>query len=89
MLSSVVSQMTSIREIVLGVWMTNMQLVSLLTKASSTPPSPDTRFTWAQAPVRLEDALGRVLPVPSEYCWGVWFRLSINADIRSDRGRRK
>jgi hypothetical protein len=27
----------------------------------------DTRFTFFQAPVRVEDALGRVWPVPSEY----------------------
>ena len=32
---------------------------------------PDLRFTWVQAPVRLEDALGRVIPIPSEYDWDV------------------
>ncbi len=34
-------------------------------------PQPNTRYTWAQAPVRFEDALGRVIPVPSEYGWDV------------------
>jgi hypothetical protein len=34
-------------------------------------PTPDTRYTWAQAPVRFEDALGRVMPIPSEYDWDV------------------
>ena len=33
--------------------------------------SPDTQHTWFQPPVKFEDALGRVLPVPSEYKWGV------------------
>jgi len=28
---------------------------------------PDPRFTWYQVPVKVEDALGRVFPVPSEY----------------------
>jgi hypothetical protein len=26
---------------------------------------------WAQAPVKFEDALGRVIPIPSEYDWDV------------------
>ena len=33
--------------------------------------SPDLQRTWFQAPARLEDALGRVWPVPSEYSWAV------------------
>lgn len=32
---------------------------------------PDSRFTWAQEPVKFEDALGRVIPVPSEYNYRV------------------
>lgn len=28
---------------------------------------PDLRHTWFQEPVWLEDALGRILPIPSEY----------------------
>lgn len=31
----------------------------------------DTRFTWAQAPVKFEDALGRVYPIPSEFSLGI------------------
>ncbi|TGO66662.1 hypothetical protein BOTNAR_0056g00010 [Botryotinia narcissicola] len=30
-------------------------------------PSVDTRFTYFQAPVKVEDALGRFFPMPSEY----------------------
>ena len=29
---------------------------------------PDTRWTHFQTPVKVEDALGRIFPVPSEYC---------------------
>jgi len=32
---------------------------------------PDPRFTWAQAPVWLEDALGRSILIPSEYSYDV------------------
>lgn len=32
---------------------------------------PDLRSTWVQEPVRFKDALGRVLPIPSEYNWRV------------------
>ena len=35
------------------------------------PISPDLRYTWFQEPVRFEDALGRVIPIPSGYNWGV------------------
>lgn len=42
-------------------------LVELKTKL----PTPNLQFTWAQAPVRLEDALGRTIPVPSEHGWEV------------------
>jgi hypothetical protein len=34
-----------------------------------TIPSLDLQYTWAQKPVKLEDALGRIIPVPSEYDW--------------------
>lgn len=34
-------------------------------------PPPDTRFTWAQSPVYLEDALGRSILIPSEYSYDV------------------
>ena len=34
-------------------------------------PPPDLRHTWAQAPIKFEDALGRIIPIPSEYDWDV------------------
>lgn len=32
-------------------------------------PTPALRYTWFQAPVKFEDALGRVFPIPSEFDW--------------------
>jgi hypothetical protein len=40
-------------------------------KAAQRLPSPDLNHTWAQDPIKFEDALGRVIPVPSEYDWDV------------------
>ncbi|RTE85301.1 hypothetical protein BHE90_000154 [Fusarium euwallaceae] len=43
--------------------------MAVVTQLQSQPPRPDTSRTWFQDPVRFEDALGRVLPIPSEYGW--------------------
>jgi hypothetical protein len=45
--------------------------MDMFAKALEHLPSPDLRHTWAQAPVKFEDALGRIIPVPSEYDWDV------------------
>jgi hypothetical protein len=43
----------------------------MFAKAIQSVPPPDLNYTWAQAPIKFEDALGRVMPVPSEYDWDV------------------
>ena len=43
----------------------------MFAKAIQTVPAPDLAHTWAQAPIKFEDALGRIMPVPSEYDWDV------------------
>ena len=50
-----------------------MDQVDQLAKAVESLPSPDLSHTWAQAPIRLEDALGRFTLIPSEYDWDVRF----------------
>lgn len=45
----------------------------------------DTRFTWAQAPVKFEDALGRVYPIPSEFSFGT-LRVIIEQRFRNVPG---
>ncbi|PMD29355.1 hypothetical protein L207DRAFT_445554 [Hyaloscypha variabilis F] len=52
-----------------NVWKSQRDLLDMFGKALETLPPPDLRYTWAQAPVKFEDALGRILPVPSEYDW--------------------
>jgi hypothetical protein len=48
-------------------------MADMFAKALASPSAPDLRYTWAQAPVKFEDALGRIIPVPSEYGWDVSF----------------
>ena len=67
----IASQVQTLIEVANGIWKTNLQLVAFLSKFPAATPAPDLRYTWVQAPVKLEDAFGRVLPVPSEYNWGV------------------
>lgn len=42
-------------------------MYNVLLELRFSQPTADTRWTFFQSPVRFEDALGRVFPVPSEY----------------------
>lgn len=53
------------------VWQSNMQIMSIVVKLQSSSASPNLRYTWVQEPVRFEDALGCLIPIPSEYNWAV------------------
>lgn len=53
------------------IWTTNMQIIDMLIRQQNSKVAPDTQHTWFQQPIKFEDALGRVIPVPSEYNWGV------------------
>ena len=55
------------------VWSTNVRIIDTLVKLQSTSQTPDLQHTWFQQPVKFEDALGRVLPIPSEYNWSVYY----------------
>jgi hypothetical protein len=46
-------------------------MMEMFAKAIQSVPPPDPNYTWAQAPIKFEDALGRIIPVPSEYDWDV------------------
>ena len=46
-------------------------MMNNFSKALENVPPPDLRHTWAQAPIKFEDALGRIIPIPSEYDWDV------------------
>ncbi|EEU37031.1 uncharacterized protein NECHADRAFT_86719 [Fusarium vanettenii 77-13-4] len=56
-------------ELAQNIWKSNLRIMAIVTQLQSQPPRPDTGRTWFQDPVRFEDALGRVLPIPSEYGW--------------------
>jgi hypothetical protein len=46
---------------------TQNELLEAFSKSMQSLPRPDLYHTWAQAPVKFEDALGRIIPIPSEY----------------------
>ncbi|CZR68054.1 uncharacterized protein PAC_17953 [Phialocephala subalpina] len=46
---------------------TTEQIYAIVLEIRSSLTGPDPRFTWYQVPVKVEDALGRIFPVPSEY----------------------
>lgn len=65
--SNVTSQLQSLLEIAQNVSSSNIDIVTFIAKLQNTALPPDLRYTWVQEPVKFEDALGRVIPVPSEY----------------------
>lgn len=65
------SQLKTLLDLASKVWQSDLQIMTFMVKLQTTSPSPELRYTWVQEPVRFEDALGRVIPIPSEYNWGV------------------
>ena len=68
--SDVVPQLKILVDLARNIWRSNMQLMNFMVHVNSSAPSPELRFTWFQEPIRFEDAMGRVVPIPSEYDWG-------------------
>ncbi len=68
--------MTILVDLVGKIWTVDKQIMDILMRQANTNTAPDLQHTWFQQPVRFEDALGRILPIPSEYNLGV-FRLCI------------
>ncbi|KAK3178011.1 hypothetical protein OEA41_000143 [Lepraria neglecta] len=71
----VVSQLKTLVDLASKIWQLNLQIMDCIASLQTSNRLPDLRFTWAQEPVRFEDALGRVLPVPSEYNWRCYKKL--------------
>lgn len=63
----VVPQLKALVDMATRVWQMNIQIYEIVLKSQTMAPRPDLRHTWFQEPVRLEDALGRIFPIPSEY----------------------
>lgn len=68
--SQVSQQLSPLFEFVSKVWHSNLKIIEMLTMILE-KPSPTLHYTWSQAPVKFEDALGRILPIPSEFDWPV------------------
>ncbi|KAB8298850.1 hypothetical protein EYC80_001011 [Monilinia laxa] len=66
----VVLSLKYIKEGVVQSLLSLQQVLKLVQELRVIAPAVDTRFTYFQAPVKVEDALGRVFPVPSDYSFG-------------------
>jgi hypothetical protein len=53
------------------VWASNLQILDHITKFQNNSTKIDVRHTWFQEPIKLEDAFGRLIPIPPEYGWAV------------------
>jgi hypothetical protein len=58
---------TPLVNILSNVRTTTAQIYTIVLEIRSSLTGPDPRFSWFQVPVKVEDALGRIFPVPSEY----------------------
>jgi hypothetical protein len=67
----VIPQLGILVDLASKVWQSNMQLMTIVAKPQSSGLSLDPRYTWVQEPVKFEDAMGRLIPIPSEYNWAV------------------
>ncbi|KAF8860579.1 hypothetical protein BDZ45DRAFT_309392 [Acephala macrosclerotiorum] len=64
-----VPKLDALLSIAIGAWKSQNEMLLHLAKASHNLPPPDLDHTWAQPPVKFEDALGRRFLIPSEYDW--------------------
>lgn len=49
------------------VWDSNIRSTQILEKMALQGPPPDSRHTWLQDPIRLEDLFGRYITIPSDF----------------------
>lgn len=66
---TVIPQLQNIAGIARKVLLSNLQILAYVTDRKS--PRVDSKYTWFQQPLRFEDAVGRVVPIPVEYGWSV------------------
>jgi hypothetical protein len=67
----VVPQLHSLVDIATKVWTSNVQIMNYFSRMQNMDVGIDTRHTWFQEPLKLEDAFGRSIPIPAEYGWSV------------------
>lgn len=64
-----IPQLRTLVDLASKVWWSNIQIMSFFAHMKTSTLSPELRYTWFQEPIRFEDAMGRVIPIPSEYNW--------------------
>lgn len=64
-----IPQLRTLVDLASKVWSSNLHIMSSFAHMKTSTLSPELRYTWFQDPIRFEDALGRVIPIPSEYNW--------------------
>ena len=84
---NIASQLNSFLDLANHILQSNLQIQDIVLHTQTRLPPPDHRFTWFQEPVKFEDALGRVLPIPSEYNYGMVTAI-IRDQFRSGPGHR-
>ena len=84
----IIPQLKALMNMATKVWQTNLQIYEIVLKWQTVAPCPDLRHTWFQSPVKLEDALGRILPIPSEYDYSK-VEAIIKAHFKDGPGRQK
>ncbi|KAH0538650.1 hypothetical protein FGG08_004787 [Glutinoglossum americanum] len=65
--SDVVSRLMVLVDMATNIMKLNLQIYNIVLKWQTEMPHPDLSHTWFQDPIKLEDALGRIIPIPSEY----------------------
>ena len=83
-----IPQLKNLVELATNVWKSNLQIYGLVLRSQTSLPFPDLRHTWFQDPVKFEDALGRIIPIPSEYDHAKVFAI-IREQFKTGPGRRK
>ena len=69
-------------DLVCQVWISNLQIYSIVLELQTYTAVPGIRHTWYQEPVKFEDALGRLLPIPFEYDYAMLSQLSLKNDSK-------
>lgn len=62
------------------------EMYNILIVVRSRLPEPDTRHTWFQEPVKLEDAYGRIWPIPVEYDYSM-MEGALRGKFQNGRGK--
>ncbi|KAF4624899.1 hypothetical protein G7Y89_g13272 [Cudoniella acicularis] len=83
-----IPKLDSLLDVASGVWRAQSEMIQMFAKVLESLPPPNLRYTWVQAPVKFEDALGRVIPVPSEYDWDK-LEAIIQAQFKTGPGQTK